>query len=210
MKILIADDHAVFRHGLKDILARHFPKVTFGEADTAKAALNLVWEKTWDLMVLDITMPPGRSGLDILKEVKQTRPKLPVLILSAHPEDQYALRVLQAGAAGYLTKVAATTELIQATKKVLAGGTYVPAAFAKSLIHKLLPGAEPPRHQMLSNREYEILRLLASGKPAKTIAQDLSVSPQTISTHRSRMLKKLRLHSTAELIRYAVQNHLVQ
>ncbi len=208
MRVLIADDHAVFRHGLKDILVRHFPDARFGEAETAQAALKLAWKRSWDIMLLDVRMP-GRSGLEILKEVKHARPKLPVLILSAYPEDQYALRVLQAGAAGYLTKITATAELIQAVEKVLAGQAYIPPTITGALLDHLRPGAARPAHEKLSNREYEILRLLSSGKAAKTIALELSLSAQTISTHRTRMLKKLGLHSTAELIRYAIQNRLV-
>ena len=208
MKILIADDHAVFRHGLKDILIRHFPDASFGEAETAQAALKLAWKRSWDIMLLDVSMP-GRSGLEVLKEVKHARPKLPVLILSAYPEDQYALRVLQAGAAGYLTKITATAELIQAVEKALAGQAYIPPTITGALLDHLRPGAERPAHEKLSNREYEILRLIASGKAAKTIALEFSLSAQTISTHRARMLKKLGLQSTAELIRYAIQNRLV-
>ena len=208
MRILIADDHAVFRHGLKDILVRHFPEASFGEAETAQAALKLAWKRSWDIMLLDVSMP-GRSGLEILKEVKHARPKLPILILSAYPEDQYALRVLQAGAAGYLPKITATAELIQAVEKVLAGQPYIPPTITGALLDHLRPGAARPAHEKLSNREYEILRLLSSGKAAKTIALELSLSAQTISTHRSRMLNKLGLHSTAELIRYAIQHGLV-
>ena len=208
MRVLIADDHAVFRHGLKDILVRHFPDARFGEAETAQAALKLAWKRSWDIMVLDVRMP-GRSGLEILNEVKHARPKLPVLILSAYPEDQYALRVLQAGAAGYLTKITATAELIQAVEKVLAGQAYIPPTITGALLDHLRPGAARPAHEKLSNREYEILRLLSSGKAAKTIALELSLSAQTISTHRTRMLKKLDLRSTAELIRYAIRHCLV-
>src|SRR5579862_7802013 len=124
MKILIADDHAVFRHGLKEILLREFPRATFGEAETAQAALNLVWKKTWDMMLLDISMP-GRSGLEILQEVKQAQSKLAILVLSAHPEKLYAVRVLQAGAAGYLNKMAATSELLEAVRTVVAGHNYI-------------------------------------------------------------------------------------
>jgi len=207
MKILIADHHAVFRHGLKDILARHFPDAEFAEADGTHTGLNLVWKKPWDLILLDATM--GGGSLEILKEIKQAQPRLPVLILSTHLESQSALRVLQAGAAGYLTKLSPTEELLHAVEKVLAGGTYIPPAIVSSLVHHLRPGAQWPDQRKLSKREYEILRLLASGKPAKAIARDLSLSPQTISTHRTRILKKFGLQSTAELIRYAIENRLV-
>src|SRR5437867_837312 len=208
MKILIADHHAVFRHGLKDILTRHFPEAKFGEADGAQATLKLVRKKPWDLILLDATMCGG-NGLQILRQIKQTQPKLPVLILSPHAENQPAVSVLQAGAAGYFPKINLAEELLDAVEKVLAGGTYIPMAIMGSLVHHLRPGGQRPAPRKLSKREQEILRLLASGKPAKAIARDLCLSPQTIGTHRTRMLRKFELHSTAELIRYAIQNRLV-
>jgi DNA-binding NarL/FixJ family response regulator len=208
MKILIADDHSVFRHGLKDILARQFPGAAFGEAETGQAALEQVWQKHWDVVVLDVTMP-GRSGVEILKEIKQTRPKLPVLMLSMHAEEQYGVRVLEAGAAGYVTKLRAPHEVVDAIQRVLAGGKYVTPAIAEKLINRLQTSSRKLPHERLSHREYQVLQMIASGESMKQIAQQLSVSPQTISTHRARMLKKLALHSTAGLIRYAVQNRLV-
>jgi two-component system invasion response regulator UvrY len=209
MRILITDDHAVFRRGLKEVLAEQFSGAVFGEAETAQSALEQVWKNRWDLMILDLSMP-GRSGVEILKEVKLAQPKLPVLVLSVHPEEQYALRVLEAGAAGYITKISAIHELIHAVKKVAAGGTYVTPGVSKALVGQLRPGGECPSHTRLSNRELEILRMLTAGKSAKAIGNELSLSAQTISTHRARMLKKLRLHSTAELIRYAIQNSLME
>jgi len=208
MKVLIADHHAVFRHGLKDILARHFPDAEFAEADGAPTALDLLRMKPWDLILLDAAMCCG-GGLEILKQIEQARPRLPVLILSAHAENQSVLRVLQAGAAGYLTKLRPTEELLAAVEKILAGSTYIPPGITRSLAHHLRSGAQQPDHQKLSKRECEILRLLASGKTAKAIARDLCLSAQTISTHRSRILKKFGLQSTAELIRYAIENRLV-
>ena len=209
MRILIADDHAVFRRGLKDVLAEQFSGPAFGEAGAAQTALKLVWNKPWDVMILDVSIP-GRSGLEILKEVKRSQPKLPVLMLGVHPEELYAVRVLEAGAAGYITKISAIHELIDAVKKVAAGGTYITPRVSKALVGQLPTGAERPAHMRLSNRQLEILRMLTAGKSAKAIGNDLSVSPQTISTHRARMLKKLKLHSTAELIRYAIQNKLIE
>jgi two-component system invasion response regulator UvrY len=209
MRILIADDHAVFRHGLKDILANRFAGAVFGEAETAQTALEQVWNHIWDIMVLDITMP-GRSGLEIINNIKQVQPKLPILVLSMHPEEQYAIRVLEAGAAGYLAKIKAPAELVEAIEKILAGGKYISPAIAEKLVNHLQTRSPRRPHERLSNREYEVMRLIASGKSMKNIAQELSVSPQTISTHRARMLKKMGLRSIAELIRYAVENKLIE
>lgn len=208
MRILIADDHAVFRHGLKDILARHFAGVSFGEVDTAQSALEAVWNQPWDIVVLDVSMP-GRSGVEILHDIHQARPKLPVLVLSMHPEEQYALRVLEAGASGYITKIKAAQDLVDAVEKVLAGGKYISSKVADELVNQLRPGARKTPHEKLSNREFQIMRLTAQGKATKDIALELSISLQTVSTHRARILKKLGLQSTAELIRYAVQNDLI-
>ncbi len=208
MKILLADDHAIVRHGLRDLLTKEYPTAEFGEVDTAQATLEQVWKHTWDVVVLDVTMP-GRSGLDVLKEIKQCQPKLPVLVLSMHSEEQYAVRVLKAGASGYVTKVRAGAELVMAVKKVLAGGKYISAAVAESLADHLGPGEDLPPHERLSNREYQILRMIASGQSIKAIAAELSLSLQTVSTHRARMLKKMGLRRTAELIRYALENKLV-
>jgi len=206
--ILIVDDHSIFRHGLKDILARHFLDARFGEAETAESALEHVRNRAWDIMVLDVTMP-GRNGLEILKEVKKVRPTLPVLMLSMHPEEQYAMRVLQAGASGYITKIRAPHELVEAVKKVMSGGKYISPALAENLANHIGHGAKRWAHERLSNREFQVLRLMASGKSAKNIAQELSVSAQTVSTHRARILKKLGLKTTADLIRYAVENNLI-
>ena len=208
MRILIADDHAVFRRGLKEILAERYPGAAFGEAASSQSALEQVWKAAWDVMVLDITMP-GRSGVEILKEIKQAQPNLPVLMLSVHPEEHYAVRVLEAGAAGYLTKLQAPHELVEAIKQVLAGGQYISPRIAEQLVDRLRQGEQRPPHQRLSNREFEILKLIAAGKSMKDIAHELSVSPQTVSTHRSRILKKMGLLTTAALVRYAVENKLV-
>jgi two-component system invasion response regulator UvrY len=208
MKILIADDHAVFRRGLKEILAERYPGAAFGEAETSRAVLEQVWKTAWDVLVLDISMP-GRSGVEILKEIKHAQPRLPILMLSMHPEEQYALRVLEAGAAGYLTKAQASHALVAAVQKVMAGGKYISHHTAEHLVDRLRGGGRTTPHEKLSNREFEILKLIALGESMKRIARDLSVSPQTVSTHRARMLKKMGLSSTASLVRYAVQNKLV-
>src|SRR5688572_13436649 len=173
MKILITEDHAVVRQGLKLILADHFKKAVFGEARNATEALALVWKEKWDVVVLDITMP-GRSGLEVLKEIKRSRPKLPVLILSMHPEDQFAVRLLKAGAAGYLTKESAGEELVGAIKKVVAGGRYISPSLAERMASYLDMDVHKAPHERLSDREFSILRMIASGKTVSQIAKELS------------------------------------
>ena len=209
LKILIADDHAIFRHGLKGIFEKYFPKVTVGEAETGQGALEQVRKANWDLVVLDVTMP-GRNGVDALREIRRLRPALPVLGLSMHPEEQYAMRVLQAGAVGYVTKMKAPLEVIKAVERILAGDKYVSPALAEHLMKQSQPGAEKLPHERLTNREYQVMRLAPSGKSLKEIAGELSISIQTVSTHRARILKKMGLHNSAELIRYALENKLVE
>ncbi len=209
LKVLIADDHAVVRQGLKQILADSFRHATFGEARNAQEALEHVWSKKWDIVILDINMP-GRSGLDALKELRNARPSLPVLVLSVYPEDQFAIRVLKAGASGYMGKESAPEDLIRAIHKVLAGGRYVSATLAEKLAQSLsVPTAQAP-HETLSNREYEVLSMIAAGITVKQIALKLSLSAKTISTYRTRILEKMGLKTTAELIHYAIQNNLVE
>lgn len=207
MRILIADDHALVRKGLRQLLAEALPQVEFGEASNAQEALDLVWGNHWNVLLLDITMP-GRSGLDLLKQLKQDRPELPVLVLSAHPEEDYALRVLKAGAAGFLNKDAAVEELLAAIRKVAAGGKYVSPSVGETLAESVETLAPHPRHEDLSDREFEVFRLLASGKAVSEIAAQLSLSVKTISTYRTRLLQKLHVKGNAELIRYAVQHRL--
>jgi two-component system invasion response regulator UvrY len=209
MKILLADDHAVVRHGLKQILADDFKRATFGEARNAQEALDLVWKENWDVVILDITMP-GRSGLEVLREIKKSKPKLPVLVLSMHPENQFAVRVLKRGASGYMTKESAPEELVGAVKKVLAGGRYVSASLAEKLASYLASDTQKPAVETLSDREFQILRLLASGKTVSEIARELSLSVKTISTYRSRILEKMGLRNNAELMHYAMQHQLVE
>jgi DNA-binding NarL/FixJ family response regulator len=208
MKILIVDDHAILRRGVKEMIEEQFAGAIFGEASTAQDTLEQVWKQDWHLALLDITMP-GRSGLEVLREIKKARPKLPILVLSAHPVEQYAVRVLQAGASGYLTKLQAPEELAEAIRKVLAGGIYISPEVANKLSNHLRPDAQKPPHERLSNREFQVMKLLASGKSTKEIAAELCVSVQTVSTHRARTLKKMELATTAELIRYAVENKLL-
>jgi two-component system, NarL family, invasion response regulator UvrY len=208
MRVLIADDHAVFRRGLKETIAEAFPKVTFGEAKTGQETVSLVRRQDWEIVILDISMP-GLSGLDILDDVRRLRPKLPVLFLSMHPEEQYARRALKSGAAGYLTKDSIPEELKDAVRRILAGGRYVSATLAEKLAFDLRGGADTPVHELLSSREFQVLRMIASGKTVKQIADEISLSVKTVSTYRARILEKAGMKTTAELIRYAIQAQLV-
>jgi DNA-binding NarL/FixJ family response regulator len=208
IKVLIADDHAILRRGLKEILVRSLDGVMCGEAEDAEQVLTEVQNQTWDLVILDISMP-GRSGLDILSDLQRTQPKVPVLVLSMYAEGQYGKRVLKAGASGYMNKESAPEELIKAMQKVLAGGRYVSPALAEELAAALRQDAERPLHETLSRREFEILRMIASGKTVSQIAGELHLSATTVSTYRTRILGKMKLANSAELIRYALQNRLV-
>jgi len=209
MRILIADDHAVVRHGLKQILADAFKRAVFGEAANSQEALERVWKEPWDVVILDLTMP-GRSGLEVLKEIKRARPKLPVLILSMHPEDQFAVRLLKAGASGYMTKESAPEELVGAVNKAVAGGRYVSVPLAEKLASLIVRDVQAAPHESLSDREFLILRLIASGKPVGVIARELSLSVKTIRTYRARLLEKMCMSNNSELVHYAFQNHLVE
>ena len=208
MRILIADDHPVVRRGLKETLAEAFPRVTFGEARTAQEAMDRVGRENWDVVILDISMP-GKSGLDILDDLHHMRPKLPILLLSMHPEGQFARRALRAGAAGYLTKESVPDELRDAVRRVHSGGRYVSASLAEKLAFDLRRKADVPAHELLSDREFQVLRMLASGKTVKQISDEISLSVKTVSTYRARILAKTGMKTTAELIRYAIQSGLV-
>jgi DNA-binding NarL/FixJ family response regulator len=207
IQILIVDDHAILRRGLKEILEREFRDVSIGGAGTAEQALTQLDSEKWDLVILDITMP-GRSGVDVLRNLKALRPKLPVLVLSMHPEDQYGKRVLKAGASGYMNKESAPEELIKAVRKLLSGGRYVSPTLAETLAVDLGRDDGTPAHERLSDREFEVLRKMASGKTVGQIAQELHLSVPTVSTYRARILEKMGMSNTAELIRYAVSHHL--
>jgi two-component system, NarL family, invasion response regulator UvrY len=206
MKILVVDDHAIFSDGLKRILSEEFEAATFGEAGNATEALEQIWKQKWDLILLDIAMH-GRTGLDVLKEIRSSGSRIPVLILSAHPEEQYAVRVLKAGAAGYMTKESASRELCQAVRKLLNGGKYISAGVAEHLATEIQSRGNDP-HESLSNREYQVMLLIAAGRVPKEIGQELSLSTKTISTYRSRILEKLKLRNNAEIMRYVVDRKL--
>jgi DNA-binding NarL/FixJ family response regulator len=208
MKILITDDHAVVRQGLKQILLEEFTRAEFGEATNAQEAIERVWKENWDVVILDITMP-GRSGLEVLKEIKKSRPKLPVLVLSMHPEDQFAIRILKIGASGYMTKESAPNELVGAVRKVIAGGRYVSPSLAEKMASYLTIDVHTPPHERLSDREFLVLRLIASGKTPTAIARELALSVKTISTYRMRILEKMNMSNNAELTHYAIQNQLL-
>lgn len=208
MRILIADDHVIIRQGLKQILADAFSQAVFGEANNGHEALELIYKQPWDIVLLDITMP-GKSGLDVLKQVVDAQPNMAVLVLSMHPEDQYAVRVLKTGAAGYLTKNTASDEVVNAVKKVIAGGKYVSTSLAESLATSLNSPVGKAPHEILSDREYQVMRLIAIGRSVKEIAFELSLSVKTISTYRTRIMEKMKLKTNADIIRYAVHEKLV-
>lgn len=208
MRILIADDHELVRRGLKETLNEAFSRVTFGEANSAQETLTSVARQDWDVVILDISMP-GKSGLDILDDLHRMRPRLPILLLSMHPERQYARRALKSGAAGYLTKESVADELKEAVRRVQAGGRYVSAKLAEELAFDLGRRSDAPAHELLSDREFQVLRMIASGMTVKQIADEIALSVKTVSTYRSRILEKTGMKTTAELIRYALQSGLV-
>jgi len=209
MRILIADDHPVVRHGLKQILAAEARVSVVGEAKNGNEMLELARKLEWDIAIVDFSMP-GKSGLDLLKELKREHPRRPVLVLSMYPEEVHATRVLKAGGAGYLNKASASEELMNALRKIGSGGKYVSPSLAEKMVVELTPGNERPLHDELSDREYRVMWLLASGKQVKRIGKEMYLSASTISTYRSRILKKLRLTSNAELVRYAIKHQLVE
>jgi len=208
IKVLIADDHPIVRQGLRQILSDTPDMAVAGEAATAQEVLEMVQTEEWDILVLDITLP-DRSGFDILKDLKHNQPQLPILILSIHAEDQLAVRVLKGGADGYLTKENAPSDLIKAIRKVVRGGKYVSQNLAEILVFNLNEGSDPLRHQTLSDREFQVMQLIAGGKTLAEIAQELMLSAKTISTYRSRLLEKMDFKTNTEIIRYAIENHLI-
>lgn len=208
LHILIADDHAIVRRGLKELLLEEYPSAIFGEAENADELIQKVKEKKWDLVICDINMP-GRSGIDALQEIKQIVPGLPVLIMSMYSEDQYSLRAFKAGASGYLGKETVHYNLIKAVQTVLKGRKFITPSIAEKMVSTLDDIKEKQPHEYLSNREFEVLKLLASGKSVSSIAETLSVSITTVSTYRARILEKMRMTSNAELIRYMLEKKLI-
>ena len=206
VRILIADDHPIYRRGLLQILTDVPDMFAVDEAGSGEEALGKVWDNNYDLVLLDISMP-GRGGLDALKVLKSHRPKLPVLVISMHPEEHYAVRALRAGADGYVNKESAWYELVKAIQKVLEGGKYVSAVVAEKLAANM-SDADKPLQEILSDREYQVFQMLAAGKTVGVIADELSLSVKTISTHRVRILEKMKLKNNAELIHYAIVNKL--
>jgi len=208
IKVLIVDDHTIVREGLRQILEDTSDIVVVSEASSAQEVLNKVKSNNFDIVLLDISLP-GRSGLDVLKQLKSIKPDLPVLILSMHPEEQYAIRALRAKAAGYLTKESASDELIKAIRKVAQGRKYITSSLAEKLAFELEDNKGYPSHEILSDREYQVMCMIALGKRIKEIADALSLSVKTISTYRARILKKMNMRNTSQLIHYAIKSGLV-
>jgi len=208
IRVLVADDHTIVREGLKQILAKSGDLVVAGEAANGNDVLKLVREKTWDVLVTDMSMP-GRSGIELIRLVKEARPTLPVLVLSMYGEEQYAVRAIRAGASGYLNKESASEQLVVAIRKIAAGGVHVSSAVAEALFHNVRGGDTGAPHEQLSNREFQVLQLIAGGKSVADIANELSLSPKTVSTHKTRILDKMHMSNQAELIRYALEHRLV-
>ena len=209
IRVFIADDHAIVREGLKQILAENPDIIVAGEAENGLDAIKLFRKSKCHVMLLDISMP-DRSGIDVLKQVKKENPEIAVLMLSMHREDQYAIRSLKAGAAGYLTKQSAPRELVTAIRQVAAGQKYVSAALAQELAAAISDDHDTPLHDTLSDREYQTLTMIASGKTVTAIAEELSLSVKTISEYRARLLVKMKLKNSAELTHYAIKNQLIE
>ena len=209
IKILIADDHAIVREGLKQIVAEEKDMLVAGEAGNTNEMFELLKKDDFTIIILDISMP-GRSGLEALKFLKKNYPEVPVLILSMFSEEQYGLRALKAGAAGYLKKVSAPTELVSAIRKIVSGGKYINQSLAEKLADEYDSDREERMHDKLSNREYQIMCLIASGKSTEEIALDLSISINTVYTYRNRILEKMHLKSNVELAQYALKNKLIE
>ncbi len=208
MRILIADDHAIVRKGVRQILLEEFPTAIIVEEADAEGLIKRILDGDWDVVVCDLSMP-GRSGLDALRQIKQTHPALPVLIMSMHPEDQYALRVLKAGASGYLGKDTVHDELINAVRTVQLGKKYITPSIAEKLADAFNEDTDRPSHELLSDREFDVFKLIASGKSVSEIANQLSLSITTVSTYRSRVLDKMKMKSNADLTRYALEKGLI-
>ncbi len=208
LKVLIADDHPVVRQGVKQILSDGFSLHQFGEAENAKEVFESISKKKWDILILDVNLPDV-NGLEILRQIKKVQPELPVLVFTIIDEDQIAVRVLKAGASGFISKGSLPDELVTAVRKINTGGRYVSPHLAEKLVFNIYTGDEKPVHYKLSNREYQVICLIASGKSVKQIAEELYLSVQTIRTYRTRILEKMNMKTDAELIHYAINNHLI-
>lgn len=207
IRILIADDHAIVRRGLKQLLEEHYSFITIGEAADTESLVALAIKQEWDIVICDMNMP-GRSGLDALQQLKQIVPKLPVLIMSMYPEDQYAIRVLRSGGAGYLGKETIHDDLVHAIETIRAGKKYITPAIAEKLVDSF-PSSGMSMHETLSDREFDVFKLLASGQSISQIASQLLLSPTTVSTYRARVMEKMKMRNNAELTRYAIENKLI-
>ncbi|MDD5170705.1 MAG: response regulator transcription factor [Syntrophales bacterium] len=208
IEILIADDHPIVRAGFNQVISEMQDMVVADEAANGQEVLNFVTKKDYDIILLDISMP-GRNGLEIIKDLKAIKPKIPVMILSIYPEEQYAIRALRAGASGYMTKASAPHELISAIRKICQGGKYISASLAEKLTDYLNADSSKPSHELLSDREYQVMLMIASGKTVSNIAEELCLSVKTISTYRAHILEKMKLKNNAEITLYAVQNSLI-
>ncbi|HWD93733.1 MAG TPA: response regulator transcription factor [Verrucomicrobiae bacterium] len=208
MRVLIIDDHAIVRRGLSEVFADEFPELKIGQAENSRAALELITGQEWDIILLDINIP-GRSGLDVLSEIKRLRPPTPVLVISAYPEEEFAIRALKLGASGYLNKSSASDEIVAATKKVMSGGKYVTAVLAEKLAATVGGDLQRAPHESLSGRELQVLQMIAKGMTIKEIAAELALSEKTVGTYRSRISVKMGLATNVELTRYAMQHRLV-
>jgi two-component system invasion response regulator UvrY len=209
IRILVADDHPMVRAGLRKVIQEESDMTLAGEASNAQELMEQLEQQNVDVVLLDISMP-GRSGLEVLQEIKHLRPKLPVLVFSMHPEDRYALRALRSGAAGYMTKESPPAELVKAIRKIITGGKYVSPPLAEKLAFSLESGSERPPHETLSDREFQVMSMIAMGKSISEIAEELSLSVSTINTYRQRVLEKMQMHSNSEITRYALQNRLIE
>jgi two-component system invasion response regulator UvrY len=208
LKILLADDHTVVRQGIKQIISSAYNQAAFGEASNLRELHEMINKEPWDVVILDLAFPDG-NALEILKQIKTDYANLPVLVLSMYPEDQYAVRTIRAGASGYLSKESASEDLVQAIQKIIVGGEYISPSVAEQLVHYARHEDDQPLYKYLSDREFQVLCLIASGKELKEISRELSLSSKTVSTYRSRLLEKMNMHTNAELIHYAIQNGLV-
>lgn len=209
IRVLIADDHMIVREGLKQILSKEGDLTVAGEAANGNDVLRMVRAQEWDVLVTDMSMP-GRNGLELIKLVKQERPALPVLVLSMYDEDQFAVRAIRAGASGYINKESVSEQLVAAIRTVAAGGVHASPAVTKALFSTLRGDTQARPHEQLSDRELQVLQLIASGKTVTEIADQLALSPKTVSTHKSRLMEKMQMSNQAELIRYAIEQRLIQ